>query len=63
MVDKFSKIAHFIQCHKNDYVKLIADLFFKELVILHGIPKSIVSDKDVKFLSHLWHVLWGEGRK
>ena len=51
-------MAHFIACKKINDASRVVDLFFHEVVRLYRLPKNIILDRDTKFLSHFWRMLW-----
>jgi hypothetical protein len=51
VVDKLIKIAHFIPIKSTFKAIDVANIFMKEIFILHGLPKTIILDRDVNFTS------------
>ena len=58
VVDKHSKMIHCIPTTTTVTAPQLASLFFREIVRLHGIPTSIISDRDPRFTSSFWSELW-----
>ncbi|KAM6569127.1 hypothetical protein CsatB_017112 [Cannabis sativa] len=57
ILDRFTKSAHFLPVKTTFTVDQYGELYVKEIVCLHGAPKSIVSDRDPKFTSKFWQSL------
>eukprot|EP00253_Pinus_taeda_P028795 PITA_28795 len=58
VVDKLSKSAHFILVQSTYRAAQIANIFMQNIFRLHGLPKTIISDCDVKFTSAFWKTLF-----
>ena len=54
IVDRLTKSAHFIPIRESYSLEALSNIYLKEVVARHGVPISIVSDRDARFTSHFW---------
>ncbi|KAJ9561205.1 hypothetical protein OSB04_006365 [Centaurea solstitialis] len=54
VVDRLTKSAHFIAIRESSSAEALADIYVKEIVARHGVPVTIISDRDVRFTSRFW---------
>ena len=56
IVDQLTKLAHFLAVQMTFALKRFYRLYIREIVRLHGVPVSIVSDRDPRFTAHFWKI-------
>ena len=54
IVDRLTKSAHFLAVWMTFTLERFCQLYIQEIVRLHGVPVSIVSDRDPRFTAHIW---------
>ena len=54
IVDQLTKLAHFLAVRMTLTLERFCRLYIREIVRLHGVPVSIVSDRDPRFTTHFW---------
>ena len=57
IIDRLIKSAHFLPMRVNFPLERLAEMYIKRIVSTHGIPFSIVSDRDLRFTSRFWESL------
>nr|GEZ67000.1 hypothetical protein [Tanacetum cinerariifolium] len=57
IVDRLTKSAHFLPMKKTDNMENLMPIYLKEIVCRHGVPVSIISDRDSHFMSRFWRSL------
>ena len=56
-VDRLTKSAHFIPIQMDYSLDRLVEIYIREIVRLHGVPSSIISDRDPRFTSRFWKKL------
>ena len=57
IVDRLTKTSHFILVHTIYNAKRYAEIYLDRIVCLHGVPKTIISDRGVQFVACFWEQL------
>ena len=57
IVDRLTKVTHFLPMRDTDKVEVLAELYIDQIVKLHGVPSDIVSDRDARFTASFWEAL------
>jgi hypothetical protein len=57
IIDRLTKTAHFIAVHTTYSVQQYAELYMDHIIRLHGIPKTIISDRGTQFVARFWEQL------
>jgi len=58
VVDRLTKYAHFFAISAHYTVAQVVELFFREVFRLHGLPKTIISDRDSRIMGEFWQELF-----
>ena len=59
-VDKLVKLNHYVACKTAVSAPELATIFMREVVRLHGVPESILSDRDPRFTANFWRAFWSQ---
>ncbi|KAM0044050.1 putative nucleotidyltransferase, Ribonuclease H [Helianthus debilis subsp. tardiflorus] len=54
IVDNLTKSAHFLPIREKDNTSKLDEIYMREIVARHGVPLSIISDRDGRFVSRSW---------
>jgi hypothetical protein len=57
IVDRLTKTAHFLPVHTTYNAKKYAEIYMDQIVHLHGVPKTIISDRGAQFIARFWEQL------
>jgi hypothetical protein len=57
IIDRLTKTAHFLPVHTTSSVKRYAEVYLDQIVRLHGVPKTIISDRGAPFIARFWEQL------